>query len=289
MSHKFLMSNSVESIKFQIIFFTFIDIEYFSSEESIIEQLIKENIDKYIIKEKVLRIENDKIVVKLNNNLNINLLQKYLKHREQKKKIKKENNTRPSRTSTDTRKSNIYEEEIEAEDEAARKEAEAERQLNTTEKVPLPGEQKVINEIYEYPQYINNDKPIIGPHQDRIISSNGIVQLHDILKAFKNEEINEKFEIIEKIKNEFPNFIKEPINLEYMDKSDTRDLKFIYEKLKEEADKGKKEEDDRKKKEAERNIDSDDDSIYDFDNLKSYKGGGSYNNIDITNTLQDIF
>jgi hypothetical protein len=94
MSSELLMYHPVESIKFKIIFFTFIDLKNSSSkeeEEQLIkenidkyiikeeeEQLIKENIDKYIIKEEVLRIENDKIVVKLNDNLNVELLKKYL-------------------------------------------------------------------------------------------------------------------------------------------------------------------------------------------------------------------
>ena len=131
----------VKKYKLEIIFFTFFNVnEYIQlteeNNEDNLNNFVKENINKYIIKDEVLRIENDKIVVKLNDNLNVELLKKYLqieqlKRKEEEEEAKRQgkeeeskdndtgslrtksanSNTYSSRTSTDTRKSNINEEE----------------------------------------------------------------------------------------------------------------------------------------------------------------------------------
>ena len=250
-----------KNFKLNFIFITFIDIEELDKvdddDEDKSTQFMKENINKYIIQEKVLRIKNNELIFKLDDNLNINLLKQNLQILEARFKAEEEEKAKAkaeaeeeailkANEEADIKKDYDYLRTNRNTQSSLFKNTESEYYTlhSSNKEGEGEGEEKTMD---LHPEVVDNKeeelkKKIIQSQDAITLSTEQTNKMNNILQNFKNLDIEEKKIIIKTMSdNETSN--KDKIN-----------------KILEEVE------------------------IYedDFD-------GGSYNNIDITNTLQDIF
>jgi len=318
----FMNLDNVENFKFIIILHTFIDItelENFKNYDDY-TKFIKENIDKYILEEKVLRIEDGKFIVKLNDNLDINLLQKYLQ------KVKKgndddndddddngllratsANSSKSSRTSY-SGKINIDEEnkneiinKIKSEFPKAIR-SNSIKTINNQDKHLNELTSDILQKIYEklsadkikneikteYKDLLKENKPNMD--YINLFGENGLNNKNiDNLDLKDVSVLKQQFNKVREAEEELKNKIIESKNDITLSEENTVKMNNILENFKDLHIDDKVEiiktmRDNEKTNEYKINK-----ILKDVDYYEDDYEGGSYNNSDITNTLQDIF